>query len=192
MKVVFATNNQNKIVEIKKILDKNIQLLSLDDINCFTELPEDFDTLEKNALQKAQYVYQKYKLNCFADDTGLEVAYLDGAPGVYSARYSGENKSAMSNVKKLLSELKSITKRDAQFRTVIALILNGKEFVFEGIVKGEITHKIKGEKGFGYDPIFKPYGYEKTFAEMTLEQKNKISHRGIATRKLVHFLQESI
>ncbi|TLX77159.1 non-canonical purine NTP diphosphatase [Labilibacter sediminis] len=190
MKLVFATNNLNKLEEIKKILDKSIILKSLSDINCHEEIPETGNTLEINAFQKSKYIFDKYKLNCFADDTGLEIDALNGEPGVYSARYAGEEKDASKNMKKVLKKLNGIDNRKARFRTVISLILDGKEFQFEGIVNGKIELKASGVKGFGYDPIFTPDGFNQTFAEMDLATKNKISHRGKAVQKLVEFINK--
>ena len=190
MKLVFATNNLNKLAEVQKMLPKSIQLLSLSDIDCFDEIEETETTLEGNAKLKANYITEKFGYNCFADDTGLEVESLNGEPGVYSARYAGLENKAENNMQKLLAELKNKSNRKAQFRTAIALNLNDEKFIFEGICKGEIlTHK-QGEKGFGYDPIFKPNGFDTSFAEMTSEEKNSISHRGIAIQKLVEFLSE--
>lgn len=191
MKLVFATNNLNKIKEIRELLPESLELLSLDDITCKEDIPETSPTIEGNALQKARYIKEKYGYDCFADDTGLEVEALNGAPGVYSARYAGDNKDNEANIDKLLQELKDQSNRKARFKTVIALILNGKEYSFEGICRGEILKKRLGEKGFGYDPVFMPEGYSKTFAEMELEEKSKISHRGRATQKLVEFLKEN-
>jgi len=188
MKLVFATNNKNKIKEIKLLLDDSIELLSLEDINCTEGIPETSDTIAGNALQKARYVFDNYGCNCFADDTGLEIDSLNGAPGIYSARYAGEKKSADANMDKVLTKLKHINNRKAHFKTVIALIISGKEALFEGIAKGKITTIKSGSEGFGYDPIFKPEGYNVTFSEMSLEKKNKISHRGIAVRKLAKHL----
>ncbi len=190
MKIVFATNNPNKIKEVQAQLPKQITLLSLADIGCFEDIPETSPTIEGNALQKATYIKENYGYDCFADDTGLEVDALDGAPGVYSARYAGEQKNADENMKKLLAELKEKTNRKAQFKTVIALVLNGKTTCFTGICKGAILKEKKGTKGFGYDPIFKPEGYDLAFAEMTLEQKNTIGHRGKAVEKLIKHLQQ--
>lgn len=188
-KFVFATNNVHKLQEVKEILNNNLELLSLQDINCNTDIAETADTLEANALLKARFVYENYHLDCFGDDTGLEVEALNGAPGVYSARYAGEGHDSEANIKKLLHNLEGIENRKAQFRTVFALILNGKEHLFEGIIKGEIIKVRKGTSGFGYDPIFIPEGYTETFAEMGNEIKNEISHRAIATNKLCNFLQ---
>lgn len=188
MKLVFATNNKHKIHELQALAGEKIELLSLSDINCFDEIPEDRPTLEGNALQKAEYIYGKFGFSCFADDTGLEVEALNGEPGVYSARYAGGDKDPEANMNKLLGKLDKINNRKARFRTVISLILKGKEYQFEGIVEGTITQVKRGNSGFGYDPVFQPDGYEKTFAEMSLDEKNKISHRGRAVEKLVHFL----
>jgi XTP/dITP diphosphohydrolase len=191
MKLVFATNNKHKLEEVRKILGDSFELLSLNDIGCEEDIPETAETLEGNALQKARYVYERYGYYCFADDTGLEVEALDMAPGVYSARYAGPQKNSLDNTLKLLRELNEIKNRDARFRTVIALIIDGNEWLFEGIVKGEILKKPSGAKGFGYDPVFKPYGFEQSFAEMDLSLKNKISHRGRAVAKLIDFLNHN-
>ena len=188
MELLFATNNQHKIQEIQNILDQKLKIIGLKDIGFHDEIPEDQDTLEGNALQKANFIYESYKINCFADDTGLEVEALNNEPGIFSARYAGEQKSSDDNIEKLLVELKGIENRKAQFRTVVSLIINGQDYFFEGIVKGKIIHQKKGTSGFGYDPIFVPDGYVKTFAEMSLEEKNKISHRARAINKLVEFL----
>ena len=189
MKIVFATNNPNKIVEIKDLLPEEIQILSLKDINCNEQLPETQNTLEGNAKQKAEFVFTNYGYNCFADDTGLEIEALNNGPGVYSARYAGDTRSPNDNMQKVLQKLEGENNRGAKFRTVIALIMNGKTLLFEGECKGEITKEKKGKKGFGYDPIFNPKGFEKTFSQMSKQEKGAISHRGIATRKLVEFLQ---
>ena len=188
MKIVFATNNEHKLDEITKISRGKLEILSLSDINCQEEIPETGDTLKENALIKAKYVKDKFGLDCFADDTGLEVDALNNAPGIYSSRYAGPNCDPEDNMQKLLQDLQGLKNRKAQFRTVIALILNGKEYYFEGVVKGEIIHQKKGSNGFGYDPIFKPIGYDKTFGELPEEIKNSLSHRAIATKKLVAFL----
>ena len=188
MKLVFASNNKNKILEIQQLLPSTIEILSLEAIGCFEEIPETADTIEENALLKANYVSQKYGFNCFADDTGLEIDVLDGAPGVYSARYAGEQKSAENNMNKVLEALSKETNRKAQFKTVIALNINGEQTLFTGIVEGEITHKKIGNMGFGYDPIFKAEGMNQTFAEITLEEKGKLSHRGKATQMLINYL----
>mgnify|MGYP003375298960 FL=1 len=187
-KFVFATNNAHKLEEVMSILGNKIELLSLKDIECHDEIPETADTLEGNALLKARYIYERYHTDCFADDTGLEVEALHGAPGVYSARYAGNNHNSENNMRKLLEELKGVNNRNARFRTVFALIIDGKEHLFEGIVNGEIVSVRKGTSGFGYDPIFVPKGYTQTFAEMGNAEKNKISHRAIATQKLCKFL----
>lgn len=189
MKLVFATNNLNKLAEVQKMLPNSITLLSLKDINCFDDIEETATTLEGNAKIKANYITNKFGYNCFADDTGLEIESLKGAPGVYSARYAGEPSNSENNMQKVLSELKENQNRNAQFRTSICLNLNGEQFLFNGVCKGEILTKKQGEKGFGYDPIFQPTGFNKSFAEMTSEEKNKISHRGIAIQQLVVFLK---
>lgn len=190
MKLVFATNNQHKLDELQTILSNNIQLVSLKDINVTEDIPETQETLEGNASQKAHYIYEKFGLNCFADDTGLEINALNGAPGVYSARYAGPQREALDNMKKVLKEMHEINERSARFRTVISLIIDGKEAQFEGIVDGEITKERSGAEGFGYDPIFKPTGYQQTFAEMDINEKNKISHRARAVQKLVEYLNK--
>ncbi|NNC86006.1 MAG: non-canonical purine NTP diphosphatase [Bacteroidia bacterium] len=192
MKLVFATNNVDKFKEVKQIMSKQIELLSLSDIGCTDEIEETGKTLEENAKIKAEFVRQCYKLNCFADDTGLEVEALEGAPGVYSARYAGENVSYNDNVEKLLNDLKTAKNRKAQFRTVIALLIDDNEFLFEGIVNGQIINEKKGERGFGYDPIFQPDGFNKTFAEMSLNEKNKISHRALAIKALASHLNKIV
>lgn len=187
--LVFASHNPHKIQEISDIIGPELKVTGLTELGCFEEIPEPYDTLEDNALAKARYIYDKYRVSCFADDTGLEVEALSGLPGVRSARYAGIEKNSEANVSKLLKELSGITDRRARFRTVIALVMQGREHVFEGIVKGVISHVPKGEKGFGYDPVFVPDGYDKCFAEMDAELKNKISHRKKAISKLVAFLQ---
>ena len=189
MKIVFASNNKNKIQEIQSMFPDTIQIVSLESIGCFEEIPETADTIEGNAILKANYITQKYGFDCFADDTGLEVEALNGEPGVYSARYAGEQRNADYNMNKLLEELLDKPNRNAQFKTVIALNLKGKQYLFTGIASGEITLEKKGTGGFGYDPIFKPNGYENTFAELSLEVKNEISHRGKATKALLEFLE---
>jgi len=189
MKLVFATNNLNKLKEVQEMLTNSIELLSLKDINCFEEVEETETTLQGNAKLKADYITHNFSFNCFADDTGLEVEGLDGKPGVYSARFAGEPSNSENNMQKLLTDLGDNKNRKAQFRTVVALNINGEEFLFEGTCKGEILTEKHGEKGFGYDPIFKPEGFTKSFAEMSSEEKNTISHRGIAIRKLVEFLK---
>lgn len=188
MELVFASNNKNKIAEIQKMLPSSISLLSLKDIGCTEDIPETADTIEGNAILKANYVTEKYGYNCFADDTGLEVDALNGAPGVYSARYAGEQKDANDNMDKLITELSNIENKTAQFKTVIALNLNGQQNLFTGIIKGTIILEKRGKKGFGYDPIFVPENHDRTFAEMEMEEKAVLSHRGIATRKLIDFL----
>jgi XTP/dITP diphosphohydrolase len=190
MKLVFATNNLNKLKEVQEMLPNSIELLSLKDINCFDEIDETEITLEGNAQLKANHITKKFGYNCFADDTGLEVESLDGKPGVYSARFAGEPSNSENNMQKLLLELENKENRKAQFRTAICLNLNRKQFLFNGICKGEILTKKHGEKGFGYDPIFQPQEYNQSFAEMSSEEKNKISHRGLAIQKLVNFLSE--
>ncbi|MFD0992957.1 non-canonical purine NTP diphosphatase [Tenacibaculum geojense] len=190
MKLVFATNNLNKLAEVQKMLPKNIELLSLKDINCFDEVDETATTLEGNAKLKANHITQNFGFNCFADDTGLEVDALNGEPGVYSARYAGEPANAENNMQKLLHALTNKEQRLAQFRTAICLNIDGKQFIFDGVCKGEILKNKQGEKGFGYDPIFKPEGYAVSFAEMSSSQKNEISHRGLAIKKLINFLNE--
>jgi len=189
MKLVFATNNQHKLEELQAMLGDEIKLLSLKDIGCTEEIPEEQATLEGNAAQKSAYVFEKYGYSCFADDTGLEIEALNGEPGVYSARYAGEEKSAEANMKKVLEKLGKINSRKARFRTVISLIIKGEENQFEGIVEGEIIEQKRGDSGFGYDPIFRPNGFETTFAEMNLKDKNEISHRGRAVKKLVNYLK---
>lgn len=187
-KFIFATNNHHKLEEVEAIIGEKIEILSLKDIGCQADIPETADTLEGNALQKARFVYENYHRDCFADDTGLEVEALNGAPGVYSARYAGDAHNSEANMRKLLHELEGVENRKARFRTVFALILNGKEHLFEGIVNGEITQTRRGMSGFGYDPIFVPEGYTQTFAEMGDELKNKISHRALGVQKLCKFL----
>jgi XTP/dITP diphosphohydrolase len=190
MKIVFASNNKNKIEEIQSMLPDTIQIVSLESIGCFEEIPETASTIEGNAILKANYITQKYGFDCFADDTGLEVDSLNGEPGVYSARYAGEQRNADDNMNKLLSEMSDKVNRKAQFKTIIALNLKGKQHLFTGIALGEITLEKRGTGGFGYDPIFKPNGYENTFAELSLEIKNEISHRGKATKLLLEFLEK--
>lgn len=186
--LIFATNNQHKLQEIRQILKQKIQIKGLKDIGFQGEIPETNPTLEGNALQKARYIHERYHTNCMADDTGLEIEALNGKPGVYSARYAGENCSYEDNMQKVLMEMKGKTNRRAKFRTVIALILDNKEYLFDGEIKGIITTEKYGTKGFGYDPIFLPDGESLTFAELPPERKNEISHRGLATGKLVQFL----
>lgn len=186
--IIFATNNAHKLVEVQALMPQGISIVGLSQMGIHDDIPEDGDTLEANALQKARYVYERTKRNCFADDTGLEVEALGNAPGVYSARYAGPQKRSADNIVKLLQELRGHQNRRARFRTVIALIIDGKEHLFEGIVRGHITEQLSGTEGFGYDPIFMPEGYNQTFAEMPLDVKNDISHRGRAVQKLVEFL----
>jgi XTP/dITP diphosphohydrolase len=190
MKLVFATNNLNKLSELEDLLPANIELLGLKDIGCNQELPETQNTLEGNAMQKAEFVFEHFGYNCFTDDTGLEVEALNNEPGVYSARYAGKDCSSNDNMQKVLQKLVGRNDRNAKFRTVIALIIDGKKSLFEGECEGEITKERKGEKGFGYDSIFLPKGVDTTFAQMTKKQKGAISHRGRATKKLVEFLQK--
>jgi XTP/dITP diphosphohydrolase len=188
MKLVFATNNKHKLEEVRAILPSTIELISLAEINCREDIPETADTLEGNAMQKALFVKEHYGYDCFADDTGLEVEALNNAPGVYSARYAGAEHDAKANMKKLIRELEGKDNRAARFRTVIALLLNGKEYLFEGIINGAIIEEERGGAGFGYDPVFIPSGCEQTFAEMGNDIKNRISHRALAVRKLADFL----
>jgi XTP/dITP diphosphohydrolase len=190
MELLFATNNKHKIREISDLLDGRFKILGLSDVNITGDIPEEADTLSENALFKAKFVHDRTGMNVFADDTGLEVDALGGAPGVYSARYAGEGRSFDDNINKLLSEMQGAGNRRARFRTVIALILDGTEYFFEGTVEGEITTERRGNGGFGYDPVFLAEGYDRTFAEMPLPDKNKISHRARAMRKLIEFLAE--
>ena len=187
-KIVFATGNSNKLKEIKSAIN-SFEVVGLIDLGITEEVPETGTTLKENALQKAKYVYEKTGLNCFSDDTGLEIEALNNRPGVYSAMYAGDDCNAENNIQKVLKELSSIRNRKAKFKTVIALILNGKECFFEGVVNGNILEEKKGNDGFGYDPIFKPEGHKETFAQMSIDLKNKISHRGLAVKKLVAFLE---
>lgn len=186
--IVFATNNPHKLHEIREIGAARLRVLSLSDIGCHEEIEETGKTLEENALIKAKFVNERYGYDCFADDTGLEVEALDGVPGVYSARYAGDGCTPEDNMVKLLAALQGIENRSARFRTVIALIINGKEYLFDGVIKGKIIEEKRGAAGFGYDPIFMPDGHEKTFAELGEEVKNSISHRALAMEKLVDFL----
>lgn len=188
--LVFATNNAHKLEEIREILGEKFHIVSLKELGCQEDIPEEQDTLEGNALQKARYIRDKYKVNCFADDTGLEIEALGGEPGVYSARYAGDGHDSEANMRKVLDKMSGETNRRARFRTVIALLLEGQEHLFEGEVRGEILRERHGEGGFGYDPIFRPEGFTQSFAEMSLEDKNKISHRGRATEALRKFLNE--
>lgn len=187
-KIVFATHNEHKLKEVAEMLSPAFDVLGLNDIGCTEDIEETEDTLEGNAFLKAAYVFEKYNLNCFSDDTGLEVTALDGAPGVYSARYAGQGRDSIDNMDKLLANLKVKSDRSAQFRTVIALIINGERYQFDGIVKGHVAKDKRGTNGFGYDPIFVPEGYDKAFAELGNEVKNQISHRARATQKLIDFL----
>ena len=189
MKLVFASNNKHKIQEIKQLLPENFHSSSLSDIGCSVDIPETADTIEGNAILKADYVTQHYQLSCFADDSGLEVISLDHAPGVHSARYAGDQKNDADNIDKLLRELEGKPKRKAQFKTVIALNINGEQHLFTGIVTGEIISEKRGENGFGYDPVFVADGYDRTFAELSSEEKNKISHRARAIDQLIDFLK---
>lgn len=189
IQLVFATHNQNKLKEVQAQMPEHIKLLSLADIGCSEDIEETADTIEGNALQKAVYVKNTYGYDCFADDTGLEVEALHGAPGVYSSRYAGTHKSPEDNIDKLLEELKEKPNRKAQFKTVMALVYKGREYLFEGICKGEITATRKGNNGFGYDPVFLPEGFSHTFAEMDLERKKQIGHRGKSVEKLIDFLK---
>jgi len=190
MKICFATNNPKKIEEVKAALGNQFEILSLAEIGCLEDLPETGDTLEHNAFQKARFVRDNYGVDCFADDTGLEVNSLNGEPGVYSGRYAGEPRSDERNMDKLLTKLEGLQNRKAQFKTVIALLLEGKEYQFEGIAKGEILTEKTGKGGFGYDPIFRPDGFELSFAELSMNEKNRISHRGKAVKKLIEFLSQ--
>jgi XTP/dITP diphosphohydrolase len=188
MELVFATNNTHKIKEIRPLITNSFRLLSLSDLNFFEDIPETQATLQGNASQKSHYIFDRYAINCFADDTGLEIEALNGEPGVFSARYAGEGCNFQDNIDKVLLKMQGITHRNARFRTVISLLLDGKEYFFEGYVNGKILTEKHGNDGFGYDPIFMPDDYSISFAEMTLEEKNKISHRGMAVRKLAAFL----
>ena len=190
MRLVFATNNQHKIKEVAHLLPTDLQLISLKDIECDDDLPETGVKLEDNARQKARYVHDKFGVDCFADDTGLEIEALNGRPGVYSARYAGPACIAEDNVLKVLTELQGVQNRKARFRTVIALYLSDKEYIFEGSIEGRITEAPAGSHGFGYDPVFVPEGEQRTFAEMSLEEKNRFSHRSNAIRKLSDFLKQ--
>lgn len=188
-KLVFATNNPNKLKEARAILQDKVEVVSLADINCYDDIPETAQTLEGNALIKAKYVFEHFHLDCFSDDTGLEIDALGSEPGVYSARYAGIDKDSEANMEKVLDKLKNISNRKARFRTVIALIIDGQEYSFDGTIKGEITTEKCGTSGFGYDPIFRPFQSEYTFAEMPAEEKNHISHRALALQKLNDFIK---
>lgn len=190
MELVFATGNENKVKEIQKVMPEGIVVKSLKDIGCTEDIPETAPDLQGNALQKVRYVVEKYGVNCFSDDTGLEIQALNGEPGVYSARYAGEQKNSEDNMDLVLTKLEGVTNRKAQFRTAVALVLNGEEYLFEGKVEGEIREDRSGGEGFGYDPIFEPENCGRTFAEMTLEEKSKMSHRARAIAKMTHFLSE--
>tara|TARA_B100001175_G_scaffold111210_1_gene94409 strand:- start:497 stop:1075 length:579 start_codon:yes stop_codon:yes gene_type:complete len=191
MELVFATNNKNKILEIKNLIQKNIKLLSLSDIGFKGEIIEDGNSLHENSLIKAKFIRSKYGINCFADDTGLEVHSLNNEPGIYSSRYAGYPINTNNNIKKLINNLERFNNKSARFRTVISLIINENIYSFEGVVNGNIIKEIKGKKGFGYDPIFIPNGYNKTFAELSLKEKNLISHRSIAVNKMIRFLEKN-
>lgn len=186
--MVFASNNKNKLEEVIRILPSDISILTLDDVGCHDELPETHDTLDENAIEKAEYVATRYQVNCFAEDTGLEVEALNNAPGVYSARYAGEQRSSEANIRLLLENMRDQENRAARFRTVIALFLNEMKYIFQGEVAGQILYEPAGAKGFGYDPVFRPEGYDTSFAQMELTEKNKISHRGKAITQLIEFL----
>jgi XTP/dITP diphosphohydrolase len=190
MKLVFATNNQHKLQEIKQLLDDSIELLSLDDINCTDDIPENRKTLEGNASEKSFYIFNKYGMNCFADDTGLEIEALKGEPGVYSARYAGEERNSENNMNLVLEKLDKINNRKARFRTVISLVIDGHETQFEGVVDGHILEEKRGQTGFGYDPIFQPIESGYSFAELSMVEKNEISHRGRAVQKLIMYLTQ--
>ncbi len=190
MKLVFATNNPHKLQELRHLLNNSIELLSLNDIGCTDDIPENQETLEGNAAEKSFYIFNKFGLNCFADDTGLEIEALNGEPGVYSARYAGADKIADNNMNLVLQKLAKIKNRKARFRTVISLVIDGREIQFEGVVDGWILEEKRGETGFGYDPIFKPDEADLSFAEMTMDEKSRISHRGRAVQKLVEYLTQ--
>ncbi|NIG56968.1 RdgB/HAM1 family non-canonical purine NTP pyrophosphatase [Chitinophaga sp. Cy-1792] len=189
MKLIFATNNENKVKEFKSLVGNNFDIITLQDAGIDIDIPEPHDTLEANALEKSETIYRMTGTNCFGEDTGLEITALNGAPGVLSARYAGEQKLAADNITKVLQEMEGVTNREAQFRTVLSLILDGKEYQFEGICKGHITTAVQGEKGFGYDPIFVPEGASKSFAEMDLAEKNQYSHRAKAHHLFAEFLK---
>ena len=191
MKLVFATNNRHKLDEVRAIVGDKVEVLSLNDIGCHDDIPETADTLQGNALIKARYIHEKFGVDCFADDTGLEVEALDGAPGVFSARYAGKECDSEANMQKLLQNLTGKSNRNAQFRTVIALIIKGEEKLFNGIVKGTITEEKRGDSGFGYDPVFVPEGFSESFAQMSGDMKNSISHRYRATLELSNYLKEN-
>ena len=192
MNIIFATSNLNKLKEIENLIPKDINLNNLKDLNFNEEIPENEKTIEGNAIYKAKFIHTKFNVNVFADDTGLEVEALNGEPGVYSARYAGKECNSHKNIEKLLKNLINNKNRKARFKTIIALILNGKLYQFEGIVNGLISHSLKGNKGFGYDPVFVPEGYSKSFSELSLYEKNKISHRSIAVKKLISFISKQL
>lgn len=189
--IVFATNNKHKLDEVRAIVGMYFDVLSLSDIGCHEDIPETGDTFEENAIMKARYIKEKYGYDCFADDSGLEVTALNNAPGVLSARYAGEPSNSLRNIEKLMQNMQGIADRSARFRTCIALLYAGEEYIFEGCIEGSIIDTLRGENGFGYDPLFMPQGYDITFAEMSSDKKNKISHRAIATKRLVEFLTNS-
>ena len=189
--IVFATNNKHKLDEVCAIVGMYFDVLSLSDIGCHEDIPETGDTFEENAIMKARYIKEKYGYDCFADDSGLEVTALNNAPGVFSARYAGEPSNSLRNIEKLMQNMQGIADRSARFRTCIALLYAGEEYIFEGCIEGSIIDTLRGENGFGYDPLFMPQGYDITFAEMSSDEKNKISHRAIATKRLVEFLTNS-
>ena len=190
MRLCFATNNLHKLAEVQHLVGDNFELAGLGSIGHQGDIPEDYETMEENSLQKAQFIYKKYNINCFADDSGLEVNALNGNPGVYSARYAGPQRNSIDNNNKVLKNMHGVIERSARFRAVISLILNGDEYQFEGVVNGSIVAEPTGQEGFGYDPIFIPVGSDVTFAQMSAEEKNSISHRGEAIRKLVDFLSQ--
>lgn len=191
MKLCLATNNAHKVEELQSLLGEKFQLQTLNEIGCFDDIPETADTFEGNSLQKAMYIWERFQIDCIADDSGLEVEALNDEPGIYSARYAGEHGNHENNMAKLLQNLEGIENRAAQFRCVITLIINGISTHFEGIIRGKIIHEKRGSQGFGYDPIFVPEGYDRTFAEMSIEEKNPISHRGLAVTKMIEFLKNS-
>ena len=190
IKIVFATNNKNKIKEVQKLLPTNIELIGLKDIGCEDDIPETQHTIKGNSIQKVNYINSKYNLDCFADDTGLEISALNGDPGVHSARYAGLERNSKKNIEKVLKNLNNIKNRNARFKTVIALSYKGEILTFEGVCEGVISNEIQGDGGFGYDPIFKPNGINKTFAELSFDEKNKISHRSIAIKKLIDYFNK--
>lgn len=190
IKIVFATNNKNKIKEVQKLLPTNIELIGLKDIGCEDDIPETQHTIKGNSIQKVNYINSKYNLDCFADDTGLEISALNGDPGVLSARYAGSERNSKKNIEKVLKNLNNIKNRNARFKTVIALSYKGEILTFEGVCEGVISNEIQGDGGFGYDPIFKPNGINKTFAELSFDEKNKISHRAIAIKKLIDYFNK--